>query len=67
MSLKELVFFLFFCCFKVSDEDGVVCDSSSPGLQILNDDEHIESVREESVEEEDNLYVEVEADTGFIS
>ena len=42
----------------------MVCDSSDPGYQILNNDELIESVREESVGEEDDLNVEVEADTG---
>lgn len=40
--------------------DGV--DLSNPGVQILNDDELIETVREESLEEED-LNFEVEADT----
>jgi len=42
----------------------MVCDSSDTGFQILNDDELIESVREGSAEEEDDLNVEVEADTG---
>lgn len=54
-------------CSEVSAEDvgeWMLCDSSDPGFQILNDDELIESVREESVEEEDDLNVEVEADTG---
>lgn len=54
-------------CSEVSAADvgeWMVCDSSDPGFQILNDDELIESVREESVEEEDDLNVEVEADTG---
>ena len=51
-------------CSEVSAEDigeWMVCDSSDPVFQILNDDELIESVREEIVEEEDNLNVEVEA------
>ncbi|KAF5301615.1 hypothetical protein FQA39_LY10662 [Lamprigera yunnana] len=48
---------------EVSAEDigeWMVCDSADPGFQCLNDDELIESVREESVEEEDNLNVEVD-------
>lgn len=54
-------------CSEVSAEDvgeWIVCDSSDLGFQILNDDELIESVTEENVEEEDDLNVEVEVDTG---
>lgn len=54
-------------CSEVSAEDvgeWVACDSSDLGFQILNDDELIESVTEEIVEEEDDLNVEVETDTG---
>lgn len=40
------------------------CDSSDSGFQILRGQELIESEREESVEEEDDLNVEVRADTG---
>lgn len=40
----------------------MVCDSLDYGFQILND---IERVREESVEEENDLNIEVEADTGL--
>ncbi|KAK9661034.1 hypothetical protein QE152_g41451, partial [Popillia japonica] len=36
----------------------MVGDSSDPGFQILSNDEFIESVGEESVEEEDEVNVE---------
>lgn len=45
-------------CSEISPEDigeWIVCDSSNPLFQILDDEELIESVREESVEEEDDL------------
>lgn len=54
-------------CSEVSAQDvgeWVMCDSSDPGYQILSDDELIENVREESVEEEDDVNVEDEADMG---
>lgn len=45
-------------------EEWMVGDSSDPGFQILSNDEFIESVGEESVEEEDEVNVEVKAYTG---
>uniref|UniRef100_A0A1B6KPH3 DDE-1 domain-containing protein n=1 Tax=Graphocephala atropunctata TaxID=36148 RepID=A0A1B6KPH3_9HEMI len=65
LSLEELRKILL--CSEDSAEDvgeRMVCDSSDPGFQILNDDELIESVSEESLKEEDDINVKVEADTG---
>ncbi|KAK9688290.1 hypothetical protein QE152_g35655 [Popillia japonica] len=50
-------------CSEVSTEDAeewMVCDSSDPAFQVLSGDKLIESVKEESVKE-DELNVEVEA------
>lgn len=49
-------------CSEVSAEDvaeGMVCDSSDPRLQILNNDKVVESVLKEDI-----INVEIEADTG---
>ncbi|KAK9687265.1 DDE superfamily endonuclease [Popillia japonica] len=57
-------------CSDVSTEDAeewMVCDLSDPGFQILSDDEPIESMIEGGVEEEDELEVQVEADTGVLT
>ncbi|KAK9719392.1 hypothetical protein QE152_g22700 [Popillia japonica] len=58
LSFKELgnILLKINGCSKVSTEDAeewMVYDSSDPGFQILSDDEFTESMREESVEEED--------------
>lgn len=45
----------------------MACDSTDPGIQILNDDELIISEREENVEEEDNLKCQSRSRHGTIS
>nr|CAH7725889.1 unnamed protein product [Callosobruchus chinensis] len=55
-------------CTEVSAEDvgeWMVCDTSDPGFQILNDDEIVVSVREDvEVEVEEELSADVEVDGG---
>lgn len=54
-------------CSEISAEDKrewMVYDSSGAGFQILNDGELTESVREESVKDEYDLNVEIEAGMG---
>ncbi|XP_050536842.1 jerky protein homolog-like [Daktulosphaira vitifoliae] len=55
-------------CTEVSAEDvgeWMACDTSDPGFQILNDDEIVESVREDvEVEVEEELSLDVEVDAG---
>ncbi|VEN36331.1 unnamed protein product, partial [Callosobruchus maculatus] len=55
-------------CTEVSAEDvgeWMVCDTSDPGFQILNDDEIVANVREDvEVEVEEELSADVEVDAG---
>nr|CAH7756501.1 unnamed protein product [Callosobruchus chinensis] len=54
-------------CTEVSAEDvgeWMVCDTSDPGFQIINDDEIVESVRDVEVEVEEELSADVEVDGG---